>query len=73
MFIVTRIHCVCKQKQIYFFPFGARITDALVLCVLYFPEMRHTEELCRIRKEEGSLATEFDIETYSGQGIRHPK
>jgi hypothetical protein len=28
---------------------------------------------CRIRKEEGSLATEFDIETYSGQGIRHPK
>ena len=45
MFIVSRIHCVCKQKQIYFFPLGARITDALVLCVLYFPEMRHTEEL----------------------------
>jgi hypothetical protein len=23
------MHCVCKQKQIYFFPFGARITDIL--------------------------------------------
>jgi hypothetical protein len=32
-------------QQIYFFPFGARITDALVLCVLYFPQMQHTEEL----------------------------
>jgi hypothetical protein len=40
MFIVSRIHCVYKQKQIYFFPFGARITDTLVLS-----EMRHTEEL----------------------------
>ena len=36
---------VSKQKQIYFFPFGARITDVLVLCVLYFPQMQHTEEL----------------------------
>jgi hypothetical protein len=28
MFILnSRMHCVCKQKQIYFFPFGARITD----------------------------------------------
>jgi peptidoglycan biosynthesis protein MviN/MurJ (putative lipid II flippase) len=34
-----------SQKQIYFFPFGARITDVLVLCVLYFPQMQHTEEL----------------------------
>jgi hypothetical protein len=45
MFIFSRMHCVCKQKQIYFFPFGDRITDVLVLCVLYFPEMQHTEEL----------------------------
>jgi hypothetical protein len=45
MFIFSRMHCVCKQKQIYFFPFGARITDVLVLCVLYFPQMQHTEEL----------------------------
>ena len=33
------MHCV------YFFPFGARITDVLVLCVLYVPQMQHTEEL----------------------------
>ena len=39
------MHCVCKQKQIYFFPFGARITDVLVLCVPYFPQKQHTEEL----------------------------
>jgi hypothetical protein len=39
------MHCVCKQKQIYFFPFGARITDVLILYVLYFPQMQHTEEL----------------------------
>ena len=45
MFIFSRMHCVCKQKQIYFFPFGARITDVLVLCVLYFPQKQHTEEL----------------------------
>ena len=45
MFIFSRMHCVCKQKQIYFFPFGARITDDLVLCVLYFPQMQQTEEL----------------------------
>ena len=45
MFIFNIIHCVCKQKQIYFFPFGARITYVLVLCVLYFPQMQHTEEL----------------------------
>ena len=45
MFIFSRMHCVCKQKQIYFFPFGARITDVLVLCVLYFPQMQDTEEL----------------------------
>ena len=45
MFIFSIIHCVCKQKQIYFFPFGARITYVLVLCVLYFPQMQHTEEL----------------------------
>ena len=45
MFIFSRMHCVCKQKQIYFFPFGARITDVLVLCVLYFPNMQHTDEL----------------------------
>jgi len=46
MFIFSRMHCVCKQKQIYFFPFGARTTDVLVFCVLYFPQMQHTEELC---------------------------
>ena len=45
MFIFSRIHCVCKQKQMYFFPFGARITDVLVVCVLYFPQMQQTEEL----------------------------
>jgi hypothetical protein len=45
MFIFSRMHCVCKQKQIYFFQFGARITDVLVLCVLYFPQIQHTEEL----------------------------
>jgi hypothetical protein len=45
MFIFSRMHCVCKQKQFYLFPFGARITDVLVLCVLYFPQMQHTEEL----------------------------
>jgi len=45
MFIFSRMHCVCKQKQIYFFPFGARITDVLVFCVLYFLQMQHTEEL----------------------------
>jgi hypothetical protein len=39
------VFACCKFKQIYFFSLGARITDALVLCVLYFPEMRHTEEL----------------------------
>ena len=45
MFIFSRMHCVCKQKKIYFFPFGARVTDVLVLCVLYLPQMQHTEEL----------------------------
>ena len=45
MFIISRMHCVCKQKQIDFFPFGDCITDVLVLCVLYFPQMQHTEEL----------------------------
>jgi hypothetical protein len=28
MFILSKMHCVCKQKQIYFFPFGARITGS---------------------------------------------
>jgi hypothetical protein len=32
-------------KQIYLFPFGTRITDILVLWVLYFSQMQHTEEL----------------------------
>jgi hypothetical protein len=45
MFIFSKMHCVCKQKQIYFFPFGVRITDILILCVLYFPQIPHTEEL----------------------------
>ena len=39
------MQCDCKQKQIYFFPFGAHITDVFVLCVLYFPQMQHTEKL----------------------------
>ena len=42
-FLILR--CVCKQKQIDFFPFGDCITDVLVLCVFYLPEMQHTEEL----------------------------
>jgi len=45
MFIFSKMHCVCKEKQIYLFPFGARITDILVLWVLYFSQMQHTEEL----------------------------
>lgn len=39
------MHCFCKQKQIYFFPFVTRITDILVLSVLYFPQMQHPIEL----------------------------
>ena len=46
MFIFSKKHhCVCKQKQIYFFPFWARITDVLVLYVHWFPQIQHTEEL----------------------------
>ena len=28
MFILSKMHCVCKQKHIYLFPFGGRITGS---------------------------------------------
>jgi hypothetical protein len=59
------MHCVCKQKQIYFFPFGVRITDVFVLRsfsigteVLSFADSKaesSSSQHMNIFKEEASL------------------